>query len=76
MADPPHKRLLYLSLIGVAAIVPLTVNPIYGGPFSLLSVLCVGLFIRSDRRRTKQPGFPVTAKGHSDNRDVPERGGS
>jgi hypothetical protein len=62
MTDPPHKRLLYIALIGVASIVPLVVNRDYGGLFALVSVGCVTLFIRSDRQEAIRPGFPVLLK--------------
>ena len=63
MPDPPEKRLLYVALIGVGAILPFAINRDFGAPFSLVSILCVALFIRSDRKRTSaRPGFPVIFK--------------
>lgn len=62
MADPPKKRLLYIALIGLGAVLPLAMNPEYGGVFSLASLACVMAFIQSDRQRDL-PGFPVIFKG-------------
>jgi hypothetical protein len=63
MPDPPEKRLLYVALIGMGAILPLAINRDFGAPFSLVSILCVVLFIQSDRKRTSaRPGFPVIFK--------------
>ena len=71
MSDRPGDRLLYISLIGVAAIVPLLVNRDYGGLFSLVGVLCAALFIRSDRmRRHARRGFTPIQKT---DRDLPAR---
>jgi hypothetical protein len=66
--DPPEKRLLYIALIGFAAILPLAMNRHYGAIFSLAAVACVIAFIRSDRKRGQaQQGFPVVLKDASDN---------
>jgi hypothetical protein len=64
VTDSQHDRLRYIGLIGLAAIVPLFLGmyPI-GAILSLVSVLFVILFIRSDRKRkAAQRGFPVIPK--------------
>ena len=63
LPDPPEKRLLYIALIGFAAIVPLAINRPYGAVLSFAGLTCVILFIRSERkRRREQRGFPVVLK--------------
>lgn len=74
MADPPSRRLLYIGLIGWAAVVPLALAGLDYGPFfSFVTLMFVMLFIRSDRRRQAGVrGFPVIFKsrpGHPDDRD-------
>ena len=62
MADTPSRRLLYIVLIGLAAIVPLLINRYSGPLFALASVACVILYIGSDRQERQQSnrrGFPV-----------------
>ena len=74
MPDPPEKRLLYVALIGMGAILLLAINRDFGAPFSLVSILCVALFIRSDRKRTSaRPGFPVIFKSAPQESTGPDR---
>ena len=63
MADSPNKRLLYIALIG-AALLPLVIGMSeYGALFSLVALLFVILYIRSDRKKEEaKPGFPVIPK--------------
>ena len=66
MADTPGKRVLYISLIGLAFL-PLMANPYQreiGAVGALVSLLLVLLYIRSDRRRNeaRSRGFPVIPK--------------
>lgn len=67
MADEPQKRLPYIALIGIAAIVPLAINRDFGGLFSALSLMAVAFFIHSDRARARaRPGFPVIMREQPD----------
>ena len=56
--------MLYISLMGLAVIVPMAVgmHPV-GEIIALMSLFFVVLFIRSDRKREQsRPGFPVIPK--------------
>lgn len=71
MADAPAKRLLYIVLIGAAAL-PLAIGNREVGPIlSFVAIVCVILFIWSDRKREARPGFPVVPKESADRHGVP-----
>lgn len=74
MNRPLEKRLIYICLLGMAAIFPIVINP-YEGPYiSLAAIFFVLLYIRSDRKKTQdQPGFPVITKTDPANANTVQR---
>ena len=59
-----EKRIVYICLLGLAAIGPIIINPWEGPYLSLICIFFVVLYIRSDQKKSKdkQPGFPVVTK--------------
>lgn len=76
MRDRPGKQALYICLLCLAFAVAF-VNPFYyqiAAAGSLCCVLCVLLYIRSDRKgeRERQRGFPVIPKNDPDEHQTSE----
>jgi hypothetical protein len=68
-----EKRILYICLLGFAAILPVAINPRYGPYLSLIAIVFVIFYIRSDQKRTNEHrGFPVITNEQSDKTQVEE----
>ena len=64
MERQQEKRIVYICLLGAAAIFPIAINPWQGPYLALVAIFFVVLYIRSDQKKMKeeQRGFPIITK--------------
>jgi hypothetical protein len=71
MDRPQEKRIIYICLLGMAAIFPIAINPSEGPYISLAAIFFVLLYIRSDRKKVEdRRGFPVITKADPANAET------